>query len=248
MENDGEVRKAFAHFFQNIKFQLRFLTGFEFIGAVAGADSDGQRVHTRTGNKFFHFFGTGIGSVFSADVNVILNTGELAQFPFDNNTVVVGVFHHLFRQSDIFLKGKFGTVNHHRGETTVNAAFADFKIRTMIQMETNRQTGFDNSGFHQFHQIGGIGVFPGTGGYLKNQRRLHFLSGFGNTLNNLHIIDIECADRITAFIGFFKHFRRCYQRHNKQLLFYKIIITDLYIPWPLLPDRGKADGDDWDGI
>ena len=215
---------------------------------MAGADGNGQRVHTGAGNKFFHFFGTGIGSVFGTDIDIVFNAGELAQLPFDDYAVIVGVFHDLFGQSDIFFKRKFRTVDHDRGKTTVDTAFANFKIRAVIQMETDRQAGFDNGGFHQFHQIGGIGVFTGAGGYLKDQGSIHFLSGFGDPLNDLHIINIKRADRITAFIGFFKHFRRCYQRHNKQLLFYKIIITDLYIPWPLLPDRGKADGDDWDGI
>ena len=71
VENDGEFGQAFADFFEDIESQLGFLTGFEFVCAVAGADGDGEGVNPCAGNKFFDFFGTGVGSVFGADVDII---------------------------------------------------------------------------------------------------------------------------------------------------------------------------------
>ena len=41
-----------------------------------------------------------------------------------------------------------------------------------------------------------------------------FLAGLGDTLHDLHVVDVERADGVSAVIGFFEHFSRCYERHN----------------------------------
>ena len=39
MQNNGEAGQTFADLFENIKAQLRFLTGFKFVGTMACPDS-----------------------------------------------------------------------------------------------------------------------------------------------------------------------------------------------------------------
>ena len=81
-------------------------------------------------------------------------------------------------------------------------------------MQHDGQTGFNHSSFHQLLQVGAVGISACALGYLQNQGRFQVRGGFGNALNDFHIVDIECADGITAVIGFFKHFLRSNQRHN----------------------------------
>ena len=90
-------------------------------------------------------------------------------------------------------------------------------------MEANGQTGLDDCGLYQFHQIGAVGIAASTLGHLQDHRSLQLGGSTGNTLNDLHIVHIECADGVAALIGFFKHFLRSNQRHNCILLF--IIIS-----------------------
>ena len=53
------------------KAQLGVGAGLELVSAVAGADSDCQRVTAGAGHELFNFFGTGVGSSLSGDVDFV---------------------------------------------------------------------------------------------------------------------------------------------------------------------------------
>ena len=77
----------------------------------------------------------------------------------------------------------------------------------------------DNGGLDQLYQIGVIGISARSLGHLQDHGAFQFARGLGDALNDLHIIDVECADRVSAVISFPEHFFRCYQRHFSILPF-----------------------------
>ena len=71
MEHDGEAGQALGDLFQHVEAQGRrdqdalliagALGGGKLIGAVAGADGDGQRVAAGLGDELLHLLGMGVG-------------------------------------------------------------------------------------------------------------------------------------------------------------------------------------------
>ncbi|MPM98516.1 hypothetical protein SDC9_145704 [bioreactor metagenome] len=168
MEHNGEAGQASANLLQNVKAQLGLLPGLEFVGAVAGADGDGQRVHPGGLHKFLDLVWVGVGGVGGRHLDVVLHPGQTAQLPFHHHAVVVGVFHHLAGELDVILKGMLGAVDHHRGEAAVDAGLADLKALAVVQMHADGQAGVLQSGIDELHQVNMLGVFAGAGGNLKN--------------------------------------------------------------------------------
>ena len=114
MQDDGEARKTPGHFLQHIEPERRgyqnavfvsgALFGTELVGAVGCADGDGQGVAARAGYEFLHFFGTGVAGLTGFHYDFVLNTFQCAQFGFDYNAVLMGVFHHLAGNFDVLLE------------------------------------------------------------------------------------------------------------------------------------------------
>ena len=224
VQHDGEAGQPLGNLGQDIEAQRRgnenalfiagALSGGEFISAVAGADGDGQGIHARAGSEFFHFFRPGIAGIGGGNLHVVLHAGQTAQFAFHHNAVIVGVFHNLLGHGDVLFKGKMAAVDHHGGEAAVDAALAGFEIRAVIQMQHDGQIGFLHCGFHQLHQVGMVGIGAGALADLQNHRRVFFLGRLGDALHDFHVVHIECADGIAAFISLFKHFFGSNQWHR----------------------------------
>ena len=89
MEDDGEIGQALAHLFQNVKAQLGLLAGLELVSAVAGADSNRQRVTTGAFYEFLYFFRTSVASVVVRNINFIFNTSQSTQFSFNDNAIIL---------------------------------------------------------------------------------------------------------------------------------------------------------------
>ena len=86
MQNDREARQTLGDFFQNVKAELRFLAGFEFVSAVAGADCNCERVNVRFLNEFLNLSRIGVRSVFRRNVDGILDTGKTSEFAFNGDS------------------------------------------------------------------------------------------------------------------------------------------------------------------
>ena len=67
VQNDWEAGQLFRHFSEDVKAQLRLLTGLELICTMACADGDGEAVHARALDKFLYLVGVGKGRVALGD-------------------------------------------------------------------------------------------------------------------------------------------------------------------------------------
>ena len=100
----------------------------------------------------------------------------------------------------------FGSVDHNGCESIVYAFFTNIEIFTVIQVECNVQTSIEDRSLYQFDQISRLGIFSGSGGYLKDQRSLLFRSGLYDTLDDFHVVDIESTYCVVAVQCILKHF------------------------------------------
>jgi hypothetical protein len=105
VQHNRETGQTLFHFLQNVEAQLRLGAGLELVGAVAGADGNGQRVAAGLADKFLHVLGTGVGGILRLDIDGILNAGQCAQLGLNDDAVIVGILHDLAGQRDIVLKG-----------------------------------------------------------------------------------------------------------------------------------------------
>ena len=104
---------------------------------MARTDGDGQGIDARAFYEFYSLLWVRKGGIAGVYVDRIFDAGQLAQLSFDDDAFIVGVFYDLLRQGDVFFEGVFGTVDHDRRETAIDASLADFKISTMVQMQGN---------------------------------------------------------------------------------------------------------------
>ena len=82
-------------------------------------------------------------------------------------------------------------------------------------MQDNGDLGaFRNSRLDELDEVGVVCIRTCALGDLKNDRSLFFTAGFGDTLHDLHVVDVESADGITASVGLLEHFGGSYQRHS----------------------------------
>ena len=186
--------------------EIQFRFAFKFVGAVAGADGNGQAVAAGTFHKFYGLIRIRVGGVFGSNFNGVFHAGQFAQFRFYDHAFAVGIIYHTFGQFNVFFKRILGTVDHNGSEAAVHAVFADFKISAVIQMQADGKTGVFYCRFHQLGQINMLGIFAGAGGNLQDQRSLFLYGGFHDTLDDLHVVNIERTNSIVPFIGFFEHF------------------------------------------
>ena len=159
------------------------------------------------------------------DRDLVLHAGQGAQLGLDHDAVVMRIFHNLLRQGDVLLKGLGGGVDHNGGKAAVNAGLAQLKGVAVVQVQGDGDLGiFDDGSLHQLDKVGMVGVSAGALGHLQNNRALQLTGCFGDTLDDLHVIDIESADGIAAIVRLFKHFFCGNKWHNKNspILFLKI--------------------------
>lgn len=103
MENDGVAGQEFSYFFQSFIVQVG--VAFVFVGAVAGADGNGQGVAAGPFYKFRSLVGVCEDGIFGIDADHIFHAGQTAQFCFYHHTLVMGIFDNLLCNLHIFFKG-----------------------------------------------------------------------------------------------------------------------------------------------
>ena len=230
MQNDREAGQTAGDFFQNVEAQGRrnedalfvagALLGLELISAVAGADGDGQGVTAGLGDELFDLFRTGVGGSMRRDLDVVLDAGESAQLGLDDDTMVMRVLDDLAGDLDVLFEGLGGGIDHDGGKAAVNAGLARLKIGTMIQMQRDGDVrAADDGRLDQLDQIVVVRVSTRALGNLKDDRSLFFLTGLGDALHDLHVVDVESADGVAAVVSLLEHFGSSYQSHVVSLLY-----------------------------
>ena len=141
----------------------------------------------------------------------IFHTGQYAQFTFYGHAILVSVVNNLLRQGHVLLIRQVRTVDHDRREAHVHAGLAQFEAVAVVQVK------------HDFRMFASqfLGIFNGTFGHIAQQRLVGIVTGtFGNLQDNgalllgrslddslqlLHVVEVECRDGITALDGTRKH-------------------------------------------
>ena len=218
MQNDGIVMEAcrlqlFCDGCQSVKVQL--CLALEFISTMACADGNGKGIHTRAFYEINCLIGISVGCMCRIYVNLILNACQLAQLCLNHDASFVGVFYDFLCLCYVFLILQMGTVKHDRCETVFDTVFTYFKIRAVIQMQCNIQIGFFDCGIHHCLQIFGMRIFQSRFGNLQDDSGILRLCRSYDTLDDFHVIDVECTDGIAALKCLFKHFFCCYHSHIK---------------------------------
>ena len=76
----------------------------------------------------------------------------------------------------------------------------------MIEVKDDRDLRMKlDSCLDKLYKIDGVGVLSCAGGSLEDQGGSQLGSCLGNTLNDLHVVDVESSDSIAAVIGLFEH-------------------------------------------
>ena len=223
VKNDREAGQAAANLFEDVEAERRrnqnalfvagALLGGELICAVGGADGDGEGVNTGAGDEFLDLFGTGVGGILSADLDVVLDAGQTAELALDNCAALVCVLDDTTGQLDVVLEGMVRAVDHDGGEAAVDAGLADLEICAMVEVEGEVNASILDGSLSKCEQVCMLCILTCAGRDLKDNRGLLRGSSLGDGLNDLHVVDVERADGVAAGIGLFEHFLGGYKCH-----------------------------------
>ena len=224
MQYDREARQTLDALFQYVETQRRrnqnavlvasALLRSELVCAMGSTDSDCQRVTTGAGNEFLYFFRMGVALVARLNNNFVLDASQSAQLSLDNYAVVMCVLNNLLGQSDVFLERLGGSVDHNGGEAAVDAGLTNLERVAVIQMQSDRDIRVvDNCSLNHLYQIGVVCVSASALGYLQDNRSLQLAGSLRDTLNDLHVVNIESANCVTAVICLLEHLSSSYKCH-----------------------------------
>ena len=132
----------------------------------------------------------------------------------------MGIVDHLFGNGNVFLIGKAASVDHNRSESSVYAFLAGLEIGTVVKMKGYGKAGFLFCGLDHCKQVIVVGIFSCTGRHLENYGGVVLFASRDNSLHYLHIVNVESADSIAAFISLFKHFGCINKWHLKFLQYF----------------------------
>ena len=141
----------------------------------------------------------------------------------------------LLGQRDVVLKRMMAAVNHDRSEAAVDAGFAELERVAVVEVDADGQPRVLNGSFDELHQIHMLCIVARARGNLQDQRRVFLHRRFGDALDDFHVVDVECADGVAAFVRFFEHFGGCNKWHDKYLLIGYFVPTALFYQYfPIL--------------
>ena len=125
----------------------------------------------------------------------------------------MSIFDNFLCEGDIVLERMLGAVYHDGREAAVDARLADIEICAVVEMESEVNAAVLSCRMSESHEISVLCILACACGNLKNNRRFLLCRSLGDSLNYLHIVDVESAYGIAALISFFEHFLCCYYSH-----------------------------------
>ncbi len=191
--------------------------GGEFVGAVAGADGDGQRIDLGLGHEIRCLHGIGQqllvrkNSFGAMAVFLFAAAGfersEAAQFAFHGNLLRVGQFHDLLGHTHVVIVGCRGlavlfqrTIHHHRSEAVLDGALAGRHAVAVVLVHGHRDVRIEFDGSqHQVSQVIVLRVRACAAGGLHDDRRVRFVRRFHDRLDLFHVVHVEGGDAVVVF-------------------------------------------------
>ena len=220
VQHDREARQLLHDSIEHVECQWRrnettglrvtgaLLRG-ELVGTVAGTDGDSQAVAAGTGSEINYLFRFGI--VANLGSHLVLNTCEHAELSLNGYVELVSIVNHFLGEGDILLVRQRRSVDHHAGETEVHTALAELEAVTVVEVQTDLRVlptellGVLNSALSHVTEQGLVSVVTGTFGYLEDYRRFGLSRSFDDSLELLHVIEIESRDCIASLDCLGKH-------------------------------------------
>ena len=181
----------------------------EFVGAVAGANGNGQSVQLRALHKIGGLFGVceqllaGHHGVCAVAVFLVTLHGfqrtQAAQFTFHRDAQFVRHADHFLRHFQVvfvagngFAVGFQAAVHHDRAKAQVDGALADGRALAVVLVHHHGNFWIGlNRGLNQQLQEAFARIFARTRRGLHDHGRAGFFGGFHDGLNLLQIVDVE---------------------------------------------------------
>src|SRR5881394_262317 len=154
----------------------------------------------------------GVATAFLAVV--VLGAHEHAQLAFDHAVVLVRVVDHAFADLDVLVELLVAGVDHHAGESLIDALLAELKRVAVVQMDGDGDVGQAHGGFDQLLQVNRVGVLAGAFGDLQHHLSFFLFAGFHDGLEQLHVVYVESPEGVLPLQGFGKQVSGMCQWHS----------------------------------
>ena len=236
MEHDGEAGEFLLDGLEDVESQRRrqqtaglgvdgALLGFELVGAVGGADGDGEGVAAGAGGEVYDLLGLGV--VGDLGGHLILDAGQYAELALDGDVVLVGVLDDLAGDADVLLVGECAAVVHHTGEAHVDAGLAGLEAVAVVEVQHNLGVGATelfgilDGTFGHIAQEGRVGILAGAFRHLQDDGALGFDGGHDDGLHLLHVVEVEGGDGIATVDSLAEHLASVHETYF--LIVYHIV-------------------------
>ena len=226
VEDDREAGKLLLDLMKNVECEGRryqtaglgvagALLGLELVGTMGSSDGDGEGVATGTGSEVDDLLGTGIVGLLCGDL--ILDTCENTELGLYGDIILVCIVDDLLGQGDVLLVGEGGSIDHDRGEAEIHAALAELEGITVVEMEAD--LGILPSEFlcilyctfGHVAKKGLVRIVASALGNLKDDRGLLCCCGLDDSLELLHVVEVECGDSVSTIDCLCKHLLGVYK-------------------------------------
>ena len=191
----------------------------ELVGAMAGADGNGERVDAGARDEVLRLRRVGEHHVvrqcaFCADTVFLaglpgLERAEAAEFALDRHA------HHMRHLADaarhldvvVVARGRLGVflqraVHHHAGEAGADRLLADRRARAMVLVQHERDVRvLLDGGEHHVPQVGLARVLARAGRGLQDHRAAGFFRRFHDGLDLLQVVDVEGGHAVAVVGG-----------------------------------------------
>ena len=189
----------------------------ELVCAMRCPDRNGQCVDTGALNKDRRLFR--VGEDHAAGLYVFLDTAQGAKFAFHRDAV--GMRHLYGTPSDVYVAVETArglpiwfkrTVQHDRREPEVDGRPDHVQLVPMVEMQGDFEVWvLLNRRFHQLLEVDQVGVPQGTFGGLDDDRGVGLTRCAHDSLDLLHVVDVERADAIATALGLVKDLLHWYE-------------------------------------
>src|SRR5664280_1770385 len=172
-----------------------------------------QSVDVRIANKANRLVDRGVVHIIGLGACAVLRLADLADLRFDGHAYLVGGFDDLTRDGDVLGVWQRRTVKHDGAEPGTQSFDAAQEALAVIEVHDDGNgilasvVTSDHAQFFESRKI------RATLRDLEDDRRLHLIRGFDNSLGIFQVVDIERTDRVVVpecvLCDFFQRYQHC---------------------------------------